>query len=630
MEQQQPPPESAAHTERRERLLVCVGPGPMGERLVRAAKRLADGLSAEWVAAYVETPRTAQLPQVDQDSATRSLRLAEELGARVEILAGRTVAAALIHYSRKAGVTKIVAGKPLRRGWRDVLSGSPVDEIIRDSGGTDIHVISSGLGAPARLAPEARQPRPVVPYCLALGMTAAATVAGWRLHRVVEPTNLVMLYLAVVLVAAVNLGRGPAILSSIAGMLAFDFFVIDPQLTLAVADTQYVLTFIGLLATGLVTSTLVSQVRAQAEAARRRAAQTAALYDLARDLSALADVDQLAGTVSARASAILSADVRVVLHGRDGRDAAAPLAPEAFRLPIAIADRELGVLDVRCLGGRELSESQRQLVEGFAQLAALALERLQLHEQARRAMVLAESERIQAALLDSVSHELRTPLALITGVLSALLSLDGSSGELPSLAPEAREELLRTAQGEADRLDRLVGNLLDMTRLESGLLTLRVEPCDVEDLVGSALQQVANRLGDRSVHVAVASPMPLVPMDFVLMVQVLANLIDNAGKFSPPHTPIEVSATCADGLVSLAVVDRGPGIPPEERERVFVKFHRVPGIGETGGTGLGLAIARAIVEAHGGAIRVESGLEGGASLVTELPLLRPEGTGKHP
>ena len=642
-----------------ERLLVCVGPGPMGHRLVRAAKRLATDLKAEWLAVHVETPRTLELPDEDRDSAASALRLAEELGARVVTLTGQTVAAAVVDYCRRANVTKIVIGKPLARRWRDVIFGSPVDRIIRQSGSIDVYVIPTAAERRASSAPGQRALAPAWPYAVSLGMVVAATIAGWFLHRVIQPTNLVMLYLAMVLVAALYLGRGPAVVASVAGVLAFDFFLVDPKLTLVVSDTQYILTFVGLLATGLITGTLVSQVRAQVQSARRRTAHMAGLYDLAKDLSAAMGPDHLAQTLAARASEVVEAQVSVLVPRGDGlvciastdssalteRDKAVATwallhrqragrgtdtlpTSDGLCVPLVTGETARGVMWVRTSPGQELTRGQRRLLDGFAQLAALAFERVVLHEQARKLELLGEAERIQSALLQSVSHELRTPLASITGVLSALAGAGEGPGTQAGLTPEARRELLETARDEADRLNRLVENLLDMTRLESGLLRLRVEPSDVQDLIGSALNQVSARLRDRQVTVTVAPDLALVPMDFVLMVQVLANLLDNAARYSPRDSAVEVAADEAGGRVRVAVSDRGYGIAPGERARVFGKFYRVPGVGDGGGTGLGLAIAKAIVEAHGGSVRADGRPGGGTTMIVELPLGDTEASGE--
>lgn len=257
-------------------------------------------------------------------------------------------------------------------------------------------------------------------------------------------------------------------------------------------------------------------------------------------------------------------------------------------------------------------------MEAFASQAALAIERVQFAEQARQAQLLQATEKLQTALLNSISHDLRTPLVSITG---ALTSLDEQSENLDD---ENRRSLIVTAREEADRLNRLVGNLLSMTRIESGAIKLHLEPGDVQDLVGTALDQLGSRVAHRKVQVDVPDDFPLVPMDFTLMVQVVVNVLDNAVKYSPGHCAIGVSADLADGKARLKILDRGEGIPPEDLTRVFDKFYRVQRPDSVSGTGLGLSISKGIVEAHNGNIQALRREGGGTIIQIELPLKTTE------
>jgi two-component system sensor histidine kinase KdpD len=261
-----------------------------------------------------------------------------------------------------------------------------------------------------------------------------------------------------------------------------------------------------------------------------------------------------------------------------------------------------------------LSPDQRRLLEAFASQAALAIERAHLAEQARETQISRETEKLQTALLNSISHDLRTPLVSITGALSSLRE------EEIALDEAARRSLLDMAGEEADRLNRLVGNLLNMTRLEAGAMRLTIQPADVQDVIGSALEQVSDRLGDRVMAIDTSSDLPLVPMDFVLMVQVLVNLLDNALKYSPPDSPIEVRAQCSGAYLQIEVADRGVGIPREDLKRVFDKFYRVHRPEQISGTGLGLSICKGIVDAHGGFIGAENRPVGGTVITVALPL----------
>jgi two-component system sensor histidine kinase KdpD len=430
--------------------------------------------------------------------------------------------------------------------------------------------------------------------------------------------------------------------------LAFDFFFVPPRLTMAVADTQYLLTLAALLAVGLVISSLTARTREQAVAAERRETQTAELYALSRDLAVAVDLDTITQNVLTHVSQTFSREVVVLLpdasrhtvepralssgfalnenelavaawafqHGQPaGRGTDTLPAASVRYLPLKTARGTVGVLGVKPPDPDiRLSPDQLHLLEAFASQAALAIERAQLAEQARQAEVLQATEKLQTALLNSISHDLRTPLVSITGALSSLQEDDVELDEA------ARHSLVENAREEAERLNRLVGNLLDMTRIEAGALKVAREPCDLQDVIGTALESLDDWLHSRPLTVDVPSDLSLVPMDFVLMAQVLVNLLDNALKYSPPGTPIEVRAYVDGAEAHIQVADRGVGIPPDDLERVFDKFYRVQQPGQVTGTGLGLSICKGIVEAHGGRIWARNREGGGTVVTVTLPL----------
>jgi two-component system sensor histidine kinase KdpD len=495
-----------------------------------------------------------------------------------------------------------------------------------------------------------RRPYPVWQrYGLAILLVGLGGLLSEVMHRFLAPTNLVMIYLLVVMLAALYLGRGPAVLAAVLSVLVFDFFFVPPYLTLAVSQVEYVFTFLALLIVGLLISGLTARVQEQLEATRLREKETAALYTLSRDLAVAADLDAVAQAVRADASETFGREVGILLPGADSRQGLqlVPACPGAALdeqelavatwvfehgraagrgtdvqpsaalryLPLSTAREPVGVLGVwPAEAGRYLTPGRRRLLEVFASVTAVALERVQLAEAAGQLQLLEATEKLQSALLHSISHDLRTPLVSITGALTTLQEKD------VGLDDEARAVLIDTAAEEAGRLNRLVGNLLDMTRLEAGAIQVHREPQDVQDVIGAALQMVSERLGDRPVEIDVPPDLPLVPLDSVLIVHALVNLIENALKYSPPGSPIRICTQTSDCEVSIEVADRGIGIPQEDLARVFEKFYRVERPESVTGTGLGLSISKGLVEAHGGHVSAQSRPGGGTQVTITLPL----------
>ena len=527
-----------------------------------------------------------------------------------------------------------------------------LDRLIERSGDIDIYVISGGATAtPAATSSLWRPHRPWQRYLWSLVIVGAITLIGVPIHRFIAPTNLVMLYLAAVVIAALYLGRGPAILTSALGVLAFDFFLIEPRLTFTVADTEYIFTFVGLFVVGLVISSLAARSREQAEAARRREVQAVVLYELSRDLAAASGLDDILNVVVRHVSETFSREAVILLRAGDtveqrtrhpgfeldenelavaawvlkqglpaGRSTDTLPAAAARYIPLKTARGVIGVLGVKPVDPDSyLAPEQRRLLEAFASQAALGIERAELADQARQAQLSQVTEELQRALLNSISHDLRTPLVSITGTLTSLEE-DGACLDEP-----AQRSLITMAREEAERLNRLVGNLLDMTRIEAGALRTSQEPCDIQEVVSAALDRLGSRLAGR--QVTVDAPPVLVPMDFVLMLQVLANLLDNALKYSPPAAPIEIRAHLSDHRLEIAVLDRGGGVPPEDLSRIFDKFFRVHRPEDVGGTGLGLAICKGIVEAHSGRIWAENRPGGGLVITLSLPREQATPTG---
>ncbi len=469
-------------------------------------------------------------------------------------------------------------------------------------------------------------------YALAAAILTGATAVawGWRSLSLADAHQVATYLLAVALIAA-SCGRGPAVLGSFAAVGLFNFFFTAPRYTLHVHDSQYLVTFGVLLAVALLVSTLTARLREQREAARLRERQTDALYRISRELSAAPGTASVVRVAEQLVRELLALEPTAVIEGehpaaplnalaRRAREERRPLESRheqggvALALPLLTRDAALGALVVRppAAGAPGPSPEERRLLEAIADQLALALQRERLTEGIHRAQAQAETERLRSALLSSVSHDIRTPLASIAGASSSLLEARGA-------LPEAvARELLTTIYDEADRLGRLVEDLLQMTRLATGGIEPSREWHLVEDLVGSALTRIARLLREHEVRTDIPPDLPLVAVDGVLVEQLLINLLENAARYTPPGSEIEVSARAGAEGVSLVVADRGPGLDAGSRERLFEPFFRGAGAGSRG-VGLGLAICRAIAELHGGSIAVEPRPGGGARFCVRFP-----------
>ena len=483
-------------------------------------------------------------------------------------------------------------------------------------------------------------------FCVAAAIVGVSTAVALTLRPYLVPTNLAMVYLLAVVAAATRCSRRVSVATSLLGVAAFDFFCVPPYLTFRVNDYEYLITFAGMLVVALVISTQTARIRKQAAHAADREARTETLYRLSRSLAGQTRVFEMARTAAECAEEVFRAPVviflpddgKITFRRRTSDHLPVPKAEEtvaqwvfdqgskagkgmenrpeatALYLPLRGARKTVGVMGV--LPGddaRIFVPEQLQLLDVFANQTALAIERTLSQHAAEETRVQMQTEQMRSSLLSAISHDLRTPLASITGATSTLRS---QSERLP---PETRQELLDSISEEAERLSRLVGNLLEMTRFESGSVELRRDYYPLEEIVGAALQRMQSKLKGRQLRTHLPDSLPMVHVDDVLLGQVVLNLLENAVKYSPAETPVEVAAEAGDGAVVLEVRDRGPGFAPGEEQRVFEKFYRGKRDGASG-AGLGLAICRAIVEAHQGTIEALNREGGGAVLRVRIPL----------
>ena len=486
----------------------------------------------------------------------------------------------------------------------------------------------------------------IYPYLASIALVIIVTFFGALVRTTIAPTNIVIFYLLIVVMTAVWWGRGPAVVVSFLSVLVFDYFLVPPYLTFAISDFQYIFTFIGFLIVGLVISAFASKTRQQAIEAQEKETQVAMLYRLSKDLAAFDSLEEALRTIRMNVGQIFDCHIAVFLPVGPGIelssfDADFPIeeheraiaawafknekdagwgtdilpAAKAYYLPLKTSQGAFGVLGVYFKKGKEgLDSRENSLLSALASQAAVAIQRIKLFEVSHQMELVRETEKLQAALLSSISHDLRTPLVSITGALSSLLE-DSSS-----LDVEMRTELLKTAYEDSRSLNRLVGNLLDMTRVEAGILKINVKFCDLRDVVGTSLQALKDKLEKRDVRIDIPQDMPEVPMDFTLMMRVFVNLVDNAVKYSNQETPIEITAKLLENEVEIKVKDKGFGIPEEDITRIFIKFYRAVKPRQVTGTGLGLSICKGIVEAHGGRIFAGNNSDKGATLTVLLPL----------
>ena len=628
-----------------QRLLVALSPSPLSESMARWTRRLADNLQSPWLAVFVDTGR--RLSDDEQARLQKNLALARELGAEVITTSDSDLVEGILRIARQQNVTQIVAGKPAGFRLLDFLrGGSVLSRLIRNSSNIDVCCVRAETGE-AAVAPAPLRWRPSSAprhYLAALGVVAGVTALNFALRNWTGPYALSLVYLMAVVVLALFVGRGPIYLTATAGALMWNYCFLPPLYTFYITSFQDALMFIMFFVMALAMGHLTGRLRAQESAEREREERATALYLLTRELAGGKDFTELLGVVIRQLGEVFQADVAVLLPDADRKADLVPypfgtldvsekeagVAAWAFRnakpagcatdtlpfadglyMPLATPTGCVGVIGLRLKKGRELQLQQHNLLENFIRQIALVLDRQRLSDADHTAKLLEESERLSKALLDSISHELRTPIAAITSAASGL--------EEPGVNPGLRDALTREIREASRRLNRLVGNLLDMTRLESGRMTPRLEWCDVGDLVGVALRQLEKELAGHPVTTDLPRELPLVKMDFVLMEQALTNLLVNAALHTPAGTRVQIRAANENGELRLSVADNGPGIPTDVLPQLFDKFYRAPGA-PAGGSGLGLSIVKGFVEAHGGNVTVENRTGGGAEFAIRLPL----------
>ena len=642
-----------------ERILVCISPNPRSIRLIRAARRMAAGLRAEWIAVHVEAPSHIKASAADLKTLAEHMRLAESLGAEIATLTGHKASEEILNYARQRNVSRIIVGKPIHPRWKDKILGSPLDEIVRGSGDIDVYVITGDSPELQAKAAARRQPLKVdaKQWYWCLGIIALCTALTLPLRPYLDRTDIAMIYLLGIVIVSMRTGRWPALAATLLGTAAFDFFFIPPFYTFAVSDTRFFVTFGVMFAVAHVITRLTLQIRDQAEASRKRERSTAALYSLSRKVTRERKKERIFDVVAKDINDVFRSRVVILmlndqgeLVASDTRTGCFPVdrkemgvarwvfdnrhtaghgtdtlpGSKALYLPMVASSGVVGVVgvlpdDVE----RTFDPEDIHLLESIVNQTAMALERVILAKEAHEERLRAEAQNVRNTFLSSVSHDLRSPLAVVAGAASILLEKEAT------LDGAARLELLRTIYEETDHLERIIRNVLNLTRLQSGAIHVRKEWQPLEEIIGVILNRFSEGLKEHPLELKIPSDLHLVSFDTLLMEQVFANLMENALRHTPPGTPVEINIKPEETAVEIEIADRGPGLPVLEGEDIFHKFKQ--SAPTRMGAGIGLSICRVIVEAHGGRIRAENRPGGGASFKFTIPVegmppsLDPEG-----
>ncbi len=636
----------------KERILVCIGPKVDGEKLIRSAYRLASQLQADWLAVYVETPRLQKINKLKRTQVLKNLKLAQDLGAETATLSGSNLTATLLSYARSRNVSKIVVGKShhpvLAKLWHTPLS----EQLSNKTTDIDIYVVGAEQPQPVTekpVAPNAEYVKSAKSwkgYVWAIAVCSVITFLSTAIIHYFTLSNIAMLYLLGVALIAIKFGRGPSVLAALINVLAFDFFFVPPQLSFSVSDTQYLITFGVMLVVGLLISNLTSNLRYEARVAVYREKRTHAVYILSKELATAMTTAQIAQMSIQHLNAVFNVKVELLLP--DSHDKLHPTlhlanngdpvvevaiaqwvydhqqnagfgtqtlpASSALYLPLRTPMRTRGVLAITPTQPQQfLLPEQQRLLETCAAQIALALERVHYAEVARDALLTMESERLRNLLLSTISRDLRTPLQSILDVSRQLCSDK-------SLTLEGRQALAQVIYEKTLLMDNLATNLIDMARLQAGSVEFNKQWSSLAEIIANTLRAHHELLAHHQLQSTIPAELPGIFVDATLLERVFTNLLENASKYTPMGSLLEISAWQKDMTIWVAFDDNGPGLPPGMEERIFEKFTRGEQRPVLPGVGLGLAICRAIIEAHGGEIQAQNRPQGGARFVFWVPL----------
>jgi two-component system sensor histidine kinase KdpD len=646
-----------------EHILVCVTEHPSSAELVRRARRVADSLKTAWTALYIESPRHMSLSEVEKDRVADTMRLAQRLGAESVTLPGRDIAQSILEYARKNNVTQIVIGKSERSRWFEILHGSVARDLMRESGAISVTAVFAEGDA---VAPKSVKTVPSVDarawrhYGWSALAVAVTVGIAWVFNAAMAHAlgSVGMLFLVPVLLSAVSFGLRPALFTAFVSVMAYNFFFLPPLYTFTIVDPNNWLSFAVLLLVAITAGNLAARVRVQADLAAARAAIAGELFRFTGKLAGIARLDDILWAAAFQIASMLKTNVVILLPDPatkrleirigyppedelDAQDLAAaawcwekgkaagrnaetlPGAKRLF-LPMRTGGGLVGVIGLQRHDKALLTPEERRLLDALVDQTALATERAELVEKVDEAQVRAEADKLRVAMLTSLSHDLRTPLASILGAATTLIA----NRRLYDAGQT--DEMLSTIREEAERLDRFVGNLLDMSRLEAGALGVKPEAIDVTETVDAASKRLARRLAGYRIERDFPADLPPAFADPLLLEQAVVNILDNAAKYAPAGSSIHIRGVVKEGKLALTIEDEGPGIPPEELPHIFDKFYRAKAADRrVAGTGLGLAVARGFVEAFGGTLEAANRTDrSGAVFSITVPMV-PEGGTSH-
>lgn len=629
-----------------EKILVCVGHDTLSTRAIRHTRRIAARARAPWIAVYVETGRHYSLSKAQQDQVQRNIQLAEKMGARTKILKGNHAVDELFAFSRENAVTRIVVGKGHKSRLREVLFGSLADQLMRRSEDIEISVVPGDLGFQSMQLTFWKPLRMLYPQSgmgMAFFSVLICTLLGYPLREVLDEVNIGMFYLAAIVAVASRHGLMPSIITSLLSVSVFELLFITPDISSDIFSAHYGITFIIMLATSFIISSLASQLRLQAIFFRQRDLHTTALLDLTKELSTLRGTKEMSAAACAHLKQVFQCEVHIYLPNEQGelrnhhaRDAIWDIHEEAIArwcfqhrqpsglgtatvsnnlwlyMPLVANDTALGVVSLK--PEEPFDSEQMRLLDAFTNLTASSLQRSLSAKQAERSRVHAESERLRASLLSSVSSDLRTPLAAISGHITSL--------QVSASTMSAKDQKsLTSIKVQTAQLSRMVDHLLDASDADQAPLRLSRELLSLEEVVHSALSRTHQLLESREIKTDLPRELTAVAIDGPLIEEVLINMIDNAVKFTTPQEGrITVRVCIKSERIVVSVVDNGVGIPAGDEIKIFEKFYRASQLDAPEGSGLGLSICRAIVQAHEGDMWAENNPEGGARVSFSLPL----------